>query len=98
MIAIIKDVVDLKPLIDDVCKDDFLVLLITLELFDEIIGETDPDIVDASHQNGMSSSVVGITLATGDAAGVLMSGIVTGVVGAFVSCQPERPFDSQRPR
>jgi hypothetical protein len=58
---------------------------------------------DARHQNGMSSSVVGATLDTGAAAGVALAleesaGITLGVLGAFVSCQPDRPLDSHRPR
>ena len=102
LITIVEDVVDLKPLIDDVCRDDDSILLITIKVFDKIIGKTDPDIIDARHQNGMSSSVVGATLDTG-AAGVALAlweraGMTLGVLGAFVSCQPLRPLDSHRPR
>ncbi len=102
LIAIIEDVVDPHPLIDDVCRYDPPFLLITLKVFDEIIGKTDPCITDACHQNGMSSSVVGATLDTG-AAGVALAldesaGMTLGVLGAFVSCHPLRPLDSHRPR
>ncbi len=53
--------------------------------------------------NGMSSSPPMLAAPAGatGAAGVgvlVMSGIVVGVVGAFVSCQPLLPLDSQRPR
>ena len=67
--------------------------------------ETSPSLyaLFASHQNGMSSSVAGATLAIG-AAGVVLwalcesAGMTLGVLGAFVNCQPDRPFDSHRPR
>ena len=95
---IIRCLVDLEHFA--VLGDDFATFGEPIELRDADLRD---ELDEARHQNGMSSSVVGATLATG-AAGVVLwalcesAGMTLGVLGAFVNCQPDRPLDSHRPR